>query len=155
MRAILRCLLRRLFQHGRRRRLGGCSAGRTALVTLVMSYFETSDRLVLSVFVGSTGLIVFFWFLTKSVATAAAEIDRRARALRRGGALFDSDDPRHPWCDRGRRQDQQALRHGHKIVPRRRGGRGRGAGAVAREEEQLVQSTSELRRLYVDARAAR
>ena len=43
-----------------------------ALVTLVMSYFETSDRLVLSVFVGSTGLIVFFWFLTKSVATAKA-----------------------------------------------------------------------------------
>ena len=42
-----------------------------ALVTLVMSYFETSDRLVLSIFVGSTGLIVFFWFLTKSVATAS------------------------------------------------------------------------------------
>ena len=40
-----------------------------ALVTVVMSYFETSDRLVLSVFVGSTGLIVFFWFLTKSLAT--------------------------------------------------------------------------------------
>ena len=39
-------------------------------MTLVMSYFETSDRLVLSVFVGSTGLIVFFWFLTKSIATA-------------------------------------------------------------------------------------
>ena len=31
-----------------------------ALITLVMSYFETSDRLVLSVFIGSSGLIVLF-----------------------------------------------------------------------------------------------
>lgn len=37
-----------------------------------MSYFETSDRLVLSVFVGSCGLIVFFYLLTQSVATASA-----------------------------------------------------------------------------------
>ena len=40
-----------------------------ALITLVMSYFETSDRLVLSVFVGSSGLIVLFYLLTQSVAT--------------------------------------------------------------------------------------
>ena len=40
-----------------------------ALITLVMSYFETSDRLVLSVFIGSSGLIVFFYLLTQSVAT--------------------------------------------------------------------------------------
>ena len=43
-----------------------------ALITLVMSYFETSDRLVLSVFVGSSGLIVLFYLLTQSVATASA-----------------------------------------------------------------------------------
>jgi len=43
-----------------------------ALITLIMSYFETSDRLVLSVFVGSCGLIVFFYLLTQSVATASA-----------------------------------------------------------------------------------
>ena len=42
-----------------------------ALVTLMMSYFETDDKAVLSVFCGSIGLVVFFWFLTKSVATAA------------------------------------------------------------------------------------
>ena len=44
-----------------------------ALVTLLMSYFETNDKAVLSVFCGSIGLVVFFWFLTKSVATAAPE----------------------------------------------------------------------------------
>ena len=40
-----------------------------ALITLVMSYFETSDRLVLSMFIGSSGLIVLFYLLTQSVAT--------------------------------------------------------------------------------------
>ena len=44
-----------------------------ALVTMMMSYFETDDKAVLSVFCGSIGLVVFFWFLTKSVATAAPE----------------------------------------------------------------------------------
>ena len=44
-----------------------------ALVTLLMSYFETNDKAVVSVFCGSTTLIVFFWFLCKSVATAAPE----------------------------------------------------------------------------------
>merc|ERR1712091_376179 len=44
-----------------------------ALVTLLMSYFETNDKAVVSVFCGSTALIVFFWFLCKSVATAAPE----------------------------------------------------------------------------------
>ena len=34
-----------------------------ALVTLLMSYFETNDKAVLSVFCGSIGLVVFFWFL--------------------------------------------------------------------------------------------
>ena len=38
-----------------------------------MSYFETNDKAVLSVFCGSIGLVVFFWFFTKSVATAAPE----------------------------------------------------------------------------------
>ena len=40
---------------------------------MMMSYFETDDKAVLSVFCGSIGLVVFFWFLTKSVATAAPE----------------------------------------------------------------------------------
>ena len=44
-----------------------------ALVSMMMSYFETNDKGVLSVFCGSIGLVVFFWFLTKSVATAAPE----------------------------------------------------------------------------------
>ena len=44
-----------------------------ALVTMMMSYFETNDKGVLSVFCASIGLVVFFWFLTKSVATAAPE----------------------------------------------------------------------------------
>ena len=39
------------------------------LLTLVMSIFETSDKLVIGVFALSTTLVVLFWFLTKAVAT--------------------------------------------------------------------------------------
>jgi Leucine-rich repeat (LRR) protein len=39
------------------------------LLTLVMSVFETSDKLVIGVFALSTTLVVLFWFLTKAVAT--------------------------------------------------------------------------------------
>ena len=39
------------------------------LLTLVMSIFETSDKLVIGVFALSTTLVMLFWFLTKAVAT--------------------------------------------------------------------------------------
>ena len=39
------------------------------LLTLIMSVFETSDKLVIGVFALSTTLVVLCWFLTKAVAT--------------------------------------------------------------------------------------
>ena len=92
------------------RRPGGCSAGRTlALVTVVMSYFETSDRprsLRVRRLDGAHRVLLV---PHQERRHRGARLDRRARALRRGGALLDPDDPRHRGHDRGRRQDQQAF----------------------------------------------
>ena len=46
------------------------SGARTRAVTLLMSYFETNDKAVLSVFCGSIGLVVFFWFFTSAHSRA-------------------------------------------------------------------------------------
>ena len=123
-----------------------------ALVTLVMSYFETSDRLVLSVFVGSTALIVFFWFLTKSIATAepawiAALVLYVVAVLYliptiRGTVVTIEDvDKISKLFDAATKTCLEGVEDADA-----------GPEPQAREDEQLVQSTSELRRLYVLAR---
>ena len=126
-----------------------------ALVTLVMSYFETSDRLVLSVFVGSTGFIVFFWFLTKSVATAAPEwiaalvlyvvaVLYLIPTIRGTVVTIEDVDKISKLFDTATKACLEGVEDADA-----------GPEPQAREDEQLVQSTSELRRLYVLARAAR
>ena len=124
-----------------------------ALVTLVMSYFETSDRLVLSVFVGSTGLIVFFWFLTKSVATAKAvwiaalvlyvvAVLYLIPTIRGTVVTIEDVDKISKLFDAATKTCLEGVEDADA-----------GPEPQAREDEQLVQSTSELRRLYVLARA--
>ncbi len=124
-----------------------------ALVTLVMSYFETSDRLVLSVFVGSTGLIVFFWFLTKSVATAApawiaalvlyvVAVLYLIPTIRGTVVTIEDVDKISALFDTATKACLEGVEDADA-----------GPEPLAREDEQLVQSTSELRRLYVLARA--
>ena len=40
-----------------------------ALLTLIMSMFETSDKVIIATFTASTTLVVLLWFLTKTVAS--------------------------------------------------------------------------------------
>ena len=40
-----------------------------ALLTLIMSMFETSDKVIIATFTASTTLVVLLWFLTKAVAS--------------------------------------------------------------------------------------
>ena len=39
------------------------------LLTLIMSIFETSDKVIIATFTASTTLVVLLWFLTKAVAS--------------------------------------------------------------------------------------
>jgi hypothetical protein len=118
-----------------------------------MSYFETSDRLVLSVFVGSTGLIVFFWFLTKSVATAApawiaalvlyvVAVLYLIPTIRGTVVTIEDVDKISALFDAATNTCLEGVADADA-----------GPEPLAREDEQLVQPTSELRRLYVLARA--
>ena len=40
-----------------------------ALLTLIMSMFETSDNVIIATFAASTTLVVLLWFLTNAVAS--------------------------------------------------------------------------------------
>ena len=60
---------RRLVPPGAIATLARAAESHLGLLTLVMSVFETSDKLVIGVFALSTTLVVLFWFLTKAVAT--------------------------------------------------------------------------------------
>ena len=124
-----------------------------ALVTLVMSYFETSDRLVLSVFVGSTGLIVFFWFLTKSIATVApawiaalvlyvVAVLYLIPTIRGTVVTIEDVDKISALFDAATKTCLDGVAETDA-----------GPEPQKCEGEQLVQPTSELRRLYVLARA--
>ena len=120
-----------------------------ALVTLLMSYFETNDKAVLSVFCGSIGLVVFFWFLTKSVATAAPEwiaplviLSLAAvymiPTMRRMVVLIEDVDEISALFERTWREHENDEKKGP---------------APAKVAGALSQPTADLRRLYVLARA--
>ena len=120
-----------------------------ALVTLLMSYFETDDKAVLSVFCGSIGLVVFFWFLTKSVATAAPEwiaplviLSLAAvyviPTIRRMVVLIEDVDEISALFERTWREHENDEKKGP---------------APAKLAGELSQPTADLRRLYVLARA--
>ena len=120
-----------------------------ALVTLLMSYFETNDKAVLSVFCGSIGLVVFFWFLTKSVATAAPEwiaplviLSLAAvymiPTMRRMVVLIEDVDEISALFERTWREHENDEKKGP---------------APAKLAGALSQPTADLRRLYVLARA--
>ena len=120
-----------------------------ALVTMMMSYFETNDKGVLSVFCGSIGLVVFFWFLTKSVATAAPEWIAPLIALslaamyvvptmRRMVVLIEDVDEISALFERTWRAHENDNTKGP---------------APAKLVGELSQPTADLRRLYALARA--
>ena len=120
-----------------------------ALVTMMMSYFETDDKAVLSVFCGSIGLVVFFWFLTKSVATAAPEwiaplviLSLAAvymiPTMRRMVVLIEDVDEISALFERTWREHENDEKKGP---------------APAKLAGALSQPTADLRRLYVLARA--
>ena len=120
-----------------------------ALVTMMMSYFETDDKAVLSVFCGSIGLVVFFWFLTKSVATAAPEwiaplviLSLAAvymiPTMRRMVVLIEDVDEISALFERTWREHENDEKKGP---------------APAKLAGELSQPTADLHRLYVLARA--
>ena len=120
-------------------------------MTMMMSYFETDDKAVLSVFCGSIGLVVFFWFLTKSVATAAPEwiaplviLSLAAvymiPTMRRMVVLIEDVDEISALFERTWREHENDEKKGP---------------APAEVAGALSQPTADLRRLYVLARARR
>ena len=120
-----------------------------ALVTLLMSYFETNDKAVLSVFCGSIGLVVFFWFFTKSVATAAPEwiaplvvlflaAMYMIPTIRRMVVLIEDVDEISALFERTWREHENDEKKGP---------------APAKLARALSQPTADLRQLYVLARA--
>ena len=122
------------------------------LITLVMSYFETSDRLVLSVFVGSSGLIVLFYLLTQSVATESptwicglvayvAALLYLIPTIRTTVLKVEDIDKISSLFDEATKQSLAgATKDDLRPVPRKLA-------------NQLLQPTGDLRQLYVMARA--
>ena len=117
-----------------------------------MSYFETDDRFVVSIFCGSTTLIVFFWFLCKSVATAAPEwitalvafvavLAYVVPAIRRTVVLVEDVDAISSLFDRASRQHLEGMSNADM------------GPATRKLNSELLQPTADLRRLYVLARA--
>ena len=123
-----------------------------ALITVIMSYFETDDRFVVSIFCGSTTLIVFFWFLCKSVATAAPEwitalvalvslVAYFIPAIRRTVVLVEDVDAISSLFDRASMQHLEGVSDADMGPAERKHAGG------------LLQPTDDLRQLYAMARA--
>mgnify|MGYP003302702931 CR=1 FL=1 len=116
---------------------------------MMMSYFETDAKAVLSVFCGSIGLVVFFWFFTKSVATAAPEwiaplvvlflaAMYMIPTIRRMVVLIEDVDEISSLLERTWLEHENDEKKGP---------------APAKLARALRQPTSDLRQLYVMARA--